>query len=167
MTAIRPVRPDEFDRLLTIINEAAAAYRGTIPDDCWHEPYMSKAQLRDEMAAGVSFSGIEIAGELVAVMGIQDLGAVHLVRHAYVDPDHQGEGLGGQLIVKICAGLPHQILVGTWSAAQWAIRFYEKHGFALVPDKSTPGLLQTYWNIPPRQAAESVVLARPPIADTR
>ena len=163
MTTVRDVRPSEFDRVLAIINSAAVVYRGRIPDDCWHEPYMPEQQLRREIAAGVRFSGIEINSELAAVMGIQDVGPVHLIRHAYVDPRHQGEGLGGALIERICEELTGQVLVGTWRAAEWAIRFYEKHGFALVSPAATARLLQTHWNIPETQAAVSVVLARPEI----
>ena len=165
MKAVRRVRADEFDRLLSIINVAAEAYRGEIPEDCWHEPYMSAEQLRDEITAGVRFSGIDIGGELGAVMGVQDVRPVHLIRHAYVVPEHQGEGLGGELIERICASLPGQILVGTWRAAEWAIRFYEKHDFVLATEVATARLLKTYWKIPERQAEVSVVLARPAIDD--
>jgi GNAT superfamily N-acetyltransferase len=158
---IRPVRPEEFDRLLSIINQAAEAYRGNIPADCWHEPYMSEEQLRAEMAAGVNFVGIHIAGQIAAVMGMQQVRNVELIRHAYVVPEHQGEGLGGELIETICGERRGQMLVGTWRAAQWAIRFYERHGFVLLPPEIIRLLLRTYWSITERQAETSVVLARP------
>lgn len=163
MTDIRPVRPDEFDRVLAIINSAAVVYRGRIPDDCWHDPYMADEELRREIAASVRFFGIESDGQLAAVMGIQDVGPVHLIRHAYVDPRHQGEGLGSALIEYICEKLAGQLLVGTWRAAAWAIRFYEKHGFVLVPEQAKGSLLRAHWTIPDRQVAVSVVLARPEI----
>lgn len=164
MSNIRPVGSDELDRVLAIINSAAVVYRGRIPDDCWHDPYMPEEQLRREIDSGVRFFGIDSDAELAAVMGIQDVGPVHLIRHAYVDPRHQGEGLGSALIEYICDELAGQVLVGTWRAAEWAIRFYEKHGFVLVHEEATARLLHDHWTIPERQADASVVLARLPIA---
>ena len=141
-----------------IINEAAAAYRGVIPADCWHEPYMSPAALTAELAAGVEFSGWERSGELLGVMGLQVVRDVTLIRHAYVRRANQGEGIGGALLEALRTQSKSRLLVGTWADARWAIRFYERHGFQLVPDADKDRLLDTYWNIPPRQRDTSVVL---------
>jgi GNAT superfamily N-acetyltransferase len=145
--------------ILAIINEAAAAYRGVIPADCWREPYMDAAELAHEIAAGVRFSGYEVGGELVGVMGIQAVRDVDLIRHAYVRPAWQGRGVGQALMARLRAGTQRPVLVGTWAAATWAIRFYERQGFQLVSDETKVRLLQTYWKIPARQVEVSVVLA--------
>lgn len=147
--------------MLAIINSAAEAYRGQIPDDCWHEPYMGRDELEAELVAGIVFSGIEVEGQLAAIMGIQPVRNVRLVRHAYVLPGLQGIGLGGQLIEQVCGDYAGQILVGTWRAARWAIRFYERHGFETVPESSVAPLLRGYWRISDRQIETSIVLARP------
>ena len=160
-THIRPRRDDELDALLTIINAAAEAYRGAIPDDCWHEPYMSARELRDELDAGVTFSVLESGGAIVGLMGIQTVANVDLIRHAYVAPERQGQGIGGALLTHLNATTRRHVLIGTWSAATWAIRFYERHGFALVPEPLKTPLLRTYWTVSARQVETSVVLARP------
>lgn len=156
-------RPGEkdFADILAVINAGAQIYRGKIPHDCWHEPYMSDQKLRQELAAGVIFFGIDVRSELVAVMGVQHILNVQLIRHAYVIPDQQGQGLGRRLIEHICGNLSGQILVGTWRAAQWAIGFYEHRGFSMVETSCTAPLLRAYWNIPERQLRTSVVLAKP------
>jgi GNAT superfamily N-acetyltransferase len=148
--------------MLAIVNAAAEAYRGAIPADCWHEPYMSTDELSREIAAGVAFWGYEDAGELIGVMGIQSVRDVELIRHAYVDPRHQGRGVGGALLAHLQGLTTRRILVGTWKDAGWAIRFYERHGFARVPPAQKDALLQKYWTISPRQIETSVVLASPP-----
>ena len=159
---IRPLEDDEIDRALAIINQAALAYKGVIPADCWQEPYMPEAELRAEIAAGVNFWGYEDEGRLLGVMGRQDLEDVTLIRHAYVDPGAQRQGVGAQPVEPIsCNEIPGPILVGTWAAAWWAIRFYEKHGFRLVTQTEKYRLLNTYWTISPRQVETSVVLADP------
>jgi Sec-independent protein translocase protein TatA/GNAT superfamily N-acetyltransferase len=158
---IRALQPDEIDRALAIINQAALAYKGVIPPDCWQEPYMPAEELRAEIAAGVNFSGYEAAGRLLGVMGQQDLGEVTLIRHAYVDPEAQRRGVGAGLLAHLVAGIPGPVLVGTWAAAWWAIRFYEKHGFRLVTQEEKDRLLNLYWTISPRQVETSVVLADP------
>ena len=158
---IRPLRPDELDRALTIINQAALAYKEVIPPDCWQEPYMPEAELRAEIAHGVDFWGCEAEARLLAVMGRQDLVEVTLIRHAYVDPGAQRQGVGARLLSHIMQQVPGPVLVGTWAAAWWAIRFYEKHGFQLVTQEEKDRLLRTYWTIPPRQVETSVVLADP------
>jgi GNAT superfamily N-acetyltransferase len=155
---IRPVRASEAGVLLGIINAGAQAYGGVIPADCWHEPYMSPGELEHELKAGVRFWGWEEEGGLAGVMGRQDLGEVILIRHAYVHPDWQRRGLGARLLAHLLAGADRPVLVGTWAAAHWAIRFYEKNGFALVSHAEKERLLRTYWTITDRQIETSVVL---------
>ena len=157
---IRPCRDDERDEILAIVNAAAEAYRGVIPADRWHEPYMPGTELDEEIAAGVAFRGYEDGGELIGVMGIQPVRDVTLIRHAYVRPDRQGRGIGGALLEHLIARADGPLLVGTWSAAEWAIRFYERHGFEHTGRERTAELLRTYWSIPDRQVATSVVLRR-------
>lgn len=147
--------------MLEVVNAAAEAYRGVIPADRWHEPYMRAAELDAELAAGVRFWGYDAGGRLLGVMGIQAVRDVDLIRHAYVRPDEQGCGVGGALVAHLRQQSTRQVLVGTWAAAEWAVRFYERHGFALVPPERAAQLLATYWDIPRRQAETSVVLASP------
>jgi GNAT superfamily N-acetyltransferase len=159
---IRPCRDDERAAILAIVNAAAEAYRGVIPADRWHDPYMPAQELDDELAAGVVFWGYETGGELVGVMGIQPVRDVDLIRHAYVLPANQGQGIGGALLERLTAPATRRILVGTWAAAEWAVRFYRGHGFVQVAPALKDELLKTYWNIPERQIDTSVVLAKPP-----
>jgi len=161
---IRPCRDDERPAMLAIINAAAEAYRGVIPDDRWHEPYMGVEELDREIAAGVAFWGYEEDGALLGVMGIQAVGDVDLIRHAYVRPGRQRGGIGGALLRHLCDAASRPMLVGTWAAADWAIRFYERHGFELVSEERKTELLRRYWAIPERQIETSVVLAGPPPA---
>ena len=158
---IRPCRDDERDAILAVVNSAAEAYRGVIPADRWHEPYTERSELDAEIAAGVRFWGFEQDGRLLGVMGIQTVGDVELIRHAYVLPEHQGAGIGGALIAHLQAGAAHQLLVGTWADAEWAIRFYRHHGFTPAGRERTAELLRTYWSIPERQIETSVVLEGP------
>jgi GNAT superfamily N-acetyltransferase len=158
---IRPCRDYERPAILAIVNAAAEAYRGVIPADRWHEPYMAADELDAEIAAGVSFSGyVDDDGSLVGVMGIQPVRDVVLIRHAYVLPSAQGGGIGGALLGHLTRSAGGPLLVGTWAAAEWAIRFYERHGFELTSRERTRELLQTYWTIPERQIETSVVLAQ-------
>jgi len=143
-----------------IINEAAQAYRGVIPTDCWHEPYMTRSDLMAEIAAGVAFWGWDEADALVGVMGLQKVGDVTLIRHAYVRPTHQGRGIGGTLLTNLAGQTTEPLLVGTWAAAEWAIHFYARRGFRLVSAAEKERLLKTYWSVPKRQRESSVVLAR-------
>jgi GNAT superfamily N-acetyltransferase len=159
---IRPCRDDEHMAILAIVNAAAKAYRGVIPADRWHEPYMGSGELGAEIAAGVEFWGYEADGELAGVMGIQALEDVDLIRHAYVLPDRQGEGIGRALLDHLRGMTSRRILIGTWAAAEWAIRFYERNGFELVSPERKTELLRQYWSIPERQVETSVVLASPP-----
>jgi GNAT superfamily N-acetyltransferase len=158
MTDIRQCRPDETDDILAIVNAAAEAYRGRIPDDCFHDPYMTAAALAREIAAGVVFWGCDVDGKLAGVMGIQNVRDVDLIRHAYVRPEHQGSGIGGTLLDHFRRVTTRPMLVGTWADATWAIRFYERHGFELVPRAETPALLRKYWTIGDRQIETSVVM---------
>jgi N-acetylglutamate synthase-like GNAT family acetyltransferase len=157
--AIRPCRPDDLDRMFQIINDAAEAYRGVIPADRWKTPYMHLEELKDEIAQGVRFSGIEAEGVLVGILGVQPVKNVTLIRHAYVATAHRSKGLGGILLDHLLQEIKGPILVGTWAAATWAIRFYERHGFQQVTPAEKDRLLRTYWSIPDRQVETSVVLA--------
>jgi GNAT superfamily N-acetyltransferase len=161
-TMIRACRPDERDRIFTIVNAAAEVYRGAIPADCWHEPYMSREELEREIAAGVEFSGYEEDGELIGVMGIEHVKDVDLIRHAYVLPGNQGKGIGTKLLGHLEKTSSRPILIGTWRDAVWAIEFYERHGYQLVPEESKEPLLRKYWRIPDRQVETSVVLEQRP-----
>ena len=153
---IRQSRPDEIDRLYLIINEAAKAYDGELEPDCYHEPYMSMEELKRELKR-VTFYGYENDGELVGVMGIEPIKDVTLIRHAYVLPRYQNQGIGNELLKHLKSmTTTEQLLVGTWAAAHWAIDFYQKRGFRLLPDKDN--LLAKYWDIPPRQIETSVVM---------
>ena len=155
---IRPCAEKDLEFVFEIINDAATAYKGVIPADRYHEPYMSREYLRQELDAGVVFWGYEEEGTLLGVMGIQDVQDVTLIRHAYVRTAHRYEGIGGKLIAHLKALTARPTLVGTWEAAGWALRFYEKHGFRLVTWAEKERLLRKYWNIPERQTETSVVL---------
>jgi GNAT superfamily N-acetyltransferase len=170
---IRPCTSDDFDAIHAVVNAAATAYEGVIPTDRYHVPYMPADELRDEIAAEVRFWGwfdSGDGGELLGVMGIQDVDDVTLIRHAYVAPAHQGRGIGGGLLEHLM-GLPQlatpshdhgsprrPLLVGTWADAVWAVRFYERNGFRLVTPAEKDRLLRRYWRIPERQVETSVVL---------
>ena len=158
---IRRAREQDVPAIGTIINAAAQAYRGVIPADRWHEPYMPMEELVREIADGVEFWVVEAdgAGGILAAMGLQNKGMVSLVRHAYTDPASQGGGLGTHLLRHIEQLSDKPILIGTWAAADWAIRFYERNGFTVVADAEKELLLRTFWSIPDRQVATSVVLA--------
>jgi GNAT superfamily N-acetyltransferase len=163
MSNIRLCVDNEHGAVLAIINAAAEAYRDVIPADCWHDPYMAGEELHREIAAGVVFWGLDQDGRLVGVMGLQQVRDVDLIRHAYVLPVNQRRGVGRALLGQLRRQSTRPMLVGTWSAADWAIRFYQKHGFELVSPKRKTALLKAYWSIPDRQIATSVVLANPPI----
>lgn len=156
---IRQCGNNDFETIFSIINDSAIAYKGVIPDDRWHEPYMSKEELQHEIDDGVVFWGYEEDGELVGIMGIQDVQDVTLIRHSYVRTAERGQGIGGKLLAKLRELANRPILIGTWADALWAIRFYEKHGFLLVIKEEKDRLLKKYWSIPDRQVETSVVLA--------
>ena len=149
--------------MLEIINAAAEVYRGVIPVDRWREPYMSSTEMVQEIALGVAFWGYERDGSIVGVMGIQPRRDVDLIRHAYVLPRMQQAGIGGALLEHLRRVSSRPMLVGTWAAADWAIRFYRRHGFELVSERQKNALLERYWTIPKRQVQTSVVLANPPL----
>ncbi len=153
---IRICQSNNVERIYFIINEAAKSYEGIIPADCYHQPYMPVDKLEREMKR-MTFFGWEINGELVGVMGFEPVKEVTLIRHAYVLPQWQKQGIGSKLL-NHCRGLvtTSRLLVGTWADAYWAINFYQKHGFSLLPNKDE--LLKTYWDIPQRQIETSVVL---------
>ena len=156
---IRTISNYELAEVLEVINEAARAYMGVIPADCWHEPYMPREELLREIEAGVKFFSYEEDSRLIGVMGRQELAEVTLIRHAYVRTGAQRRGIGAKLLAHLRRGVRQPLLVGTWAAAWWAVRFYEKHGFKLVSPDEKDRLLTIYWSIPPRQIDTSVVLA--------
>lgn len=156
---IRPYRETDFDDLLAVVNDAAVAYRGAIPDDCWSEPYMTAEELAGEMGAGVAFRAYEENGRLLGMMGLQQVEDVVLIRHAYVRTAHQGRDIGSRLLEYLAGRTTDPVLVGTWADATWAVRFYQRHGFRLVPAGEKDALLGRYWSIPSRQTEVSVVLA--------
>jgi GNAT superfamily N-acetyltransferase len=156
---IRPCTDWDFEPIYTIINDGARAYKGIIPNDCWTEPYMSATQLQHEIEEGVVFWGYEDNGALSGVMGIQHVHDVTLIRHAYVLTTTQKRGIGTQLLSHLRDLAKGPVLIGTWTDATWAIRFYEKHGFRLVGAREKDQLLDRYWTIPGRQRETSVVLA--------
>ena len=151
----------DFVTTLAIINDAAQAYRGVIPADRWHEPYMPADELTKEISAGVVFWVAEEEGRILGVMGIQDKGEVALVRHAYTASAAQRKGVGTKLLHHVQSLADKPVLIGTWAAASWAIEFYRRNGFAVVPPADKDHLLRMYWSIPARQIETSVVLADP------
>ena len=156
---MRQCRSDEFELIGEIINDAAQAYRGVIPEDRWHEPYMPPAELEEQVKQGVIFWGTEQDGKLTGVMGIQPVQDVTLIRHAYVRTACRNQGIGSSLLRHLRALTTRPILIGTWAAAVWAVAFYEKHGFRKVTPAEKDRLLKKYWSIPDRQVETSVVLA--------
>lgn len=159
---IRRCSEPDFEAIYQIVNDAAIAYKGIIPADRWREPYMPRAELRHEIDAGVCFWGIVDEGQLAGVMGIQDVLDVTLIRHAYVRSALRGRGIGGRLLEHLVTLTERPLLIGTWAAATWAIRFYERHGFRLVSAEEKDRLLRKYWSIPERQVETSVVMAQRP-----
>jgi GNAT superfamily N-acetyltransferase len=159
MMRIRKSAAADFAAMLAIVNDAAQAYRGVIPADRWHEPYMPADELAKEIADGVVFWVAEEDGRLSGLMGIQDKGAVALVRHAYVAQTTQRKGVGTKLLRHVEGLATKPILIGTWASASWAIEFYQRNGFSLVSPSEKDRLLRTYWSIPARQIETSVVLA--------
>jgi len=156
---IRRCDDHDFESVWVIINDGAQAYRGTIPEDRWTEPYMSQEKLQHEIDDGVVFWGYEDAGKLLGAMGLQQVKDVTLVRHAYVRTSSQKRGVGAQLLSHLRLLTERPVLIGTWADAVWAIRFYERHGFQMVSTTEKDRLLKQYWTIPERQVETSVVLA--------
>lgn len=156
---IRLCNERDIETMYQIINDSAQAYEGHISEDRYHQPYMPKDELLSEIGDGVVFYGYEDDSRLIAVMGIQDKGPVILIRHAYTRTERRGEGIGTQLLDHLLGMTTKPVLIGTWRDASWAIRFYQKHGFALVSQEEKGRLLREYWSIPERQVETSVVLA--------
>ncbi|HKW27014.1 MAG TPA: GNAT family N-acetyltransferase [Terriglobales bacterium] len=157
---IRPCTEPDTGRICAIINDGAQAYKGIIPADCWHEPYMPMAELQHELQAGVKFWCYEDdAGELVGVMGTQPVRDVTLIRHAYVRTANRQQGIGAKLLAHLRGLTARPILIGTWADATWAVAFYQKHGFRLLTPLEKNRLLKLYWTISQRQIETSVVLA--------
>jgi len=148
-----------FWEIYEIINDGATAYKGVIPSDRWHEPYMTEAELKSQIDDGVQFWGFKDDGEIIGVMGVQFKGDVTLIRHAYVRTKERNKGIGSKLLIDLCATASTPVLIGTWAEAKWAIGFYEKHGFRLLSQEEKDKLLRKYWVIPERQIETSVVLA--------
>jgi len=157
---IRSCSAADVPALIGIINDAAQAYKGIIPADRWHEPYMPMPELEAQLADGIVFSGCESGGELLGVMGIQDKGEVTLIRHAYVKTSARRQGIGEKLLQHLEKTTRKPVLIGTWRDASWAIRFYEKNGYRVQSADETARLLRKYWSIPERQIETSVVLAK-------
>lgn len=156
---IRKCIDEDFNEIFNIINDAAMAYKGIIPPDRWHEPYMTKEELKGQIEDGVRFSCYVDDDKIVGVMGVQDKTDVTLIRHAYVRTKQRNKGIGTMLLRELIKDSTKPILIGTWKAADWAISFYEKHGFCLVDEEEKNRLLKKYWVIPNRQVETSVVLA--------
>ena len=156
---IRECKESDLNTIFEIINDGAQAYKGVIPQDRWHEPYMSLAELRAQIEDGIVFWGLERGGQLLGVMGIQDKGDVTLIRHAYVLSRAQKRGIGEKLLQHLQNMTEKPILIGTWAAASWAVAFYQKNGYTLVSEEEKNRLLRRYWSIPERQVKTSLVLA--------
>src|ERR1700731_602380 len=156
---IRRCEQGDSERIWEIINDGAQAYRGVVPADQWTEPYMSREEMEREIEDGVVFWGFEDGGALVGVMGIQKVGDVILLRHAYVRTEWQKRGIGARLLAQLRGLTEDRILIGTWADAVWAIRFYEKNAFRIVGIAEKDRLLKKYWKISERQRETSVVLA--------
>jgi GNAT superfamily N-acetyltransferase len=156
---IRPCTDQDLEAILEVINDAAQAYKGVIPEDRFKEPYMPHEELKREVEHGVRFWGFAQDGRLLGVMGVQDVDDVTLIRHAYVRSAHRRRGIGGRLLNDLRSQATRPLLVGTWAAADWAVRFYRRHGFELIPRDQVPLVLRRYWSVPERQIETSVVLA--------
>ena len=155
---IREGTDEDFEEIFNIINDAAIAYKGVIPPDRWHEPYMTKDDLQGQLADGVRFFCYVDNNQVIGVMGIQNRMEVVLIRHAYVRTNQRNKGIGTMLLQELIRDEKKPILIGTWKAANWAIRFYEKNGFRLVDEVEKNRLLKRYWAIRDRQIETSVVL---------
>ena len=156
---IRKCTDSDFEVILEIINDAAQAYKGVIPIDCWHELYMSREELKHEIEDRVCFLGFQEEDALVGVMGIQDKGDVTLIRHAYVRSKKRNQGIGTLLLRFLESTTQKPVLIGTWADATWAIAFYKKNGYRLLSEEEKNQLLRKYWTITERQVVTSVVLA--------
>jgi N-acetylglutamate synthase-like GNAT family acetyltransferase len=156
---IRRSTANDFEAIYKIINDAATAYKGVIPEDRWHDPYMTRTELQEQINDGVEFSCYCENDKVLGVMGIQDKTDVFLIRHAYVLTSSRNKGIGTKLLIELTRNSAKPILIGTWKAAAWAIRFYFKNGFNIVTEGEKEVLLRKYWSIPERQVETSVVLS--------
>ena len=158
---IRKYTKIDSSKILHIINDAAKKYKGIIPDDCWHEPYMSEQELIDEFNDEVRMYGYHDNNKLVGVIGIQEVQDIILIRHAYTLTSYQNKGTGSAMLEYLLKKSQNsRLLVGTWKNATWAIRFYEKFGFILHAKEQSTLLLQKYWQITPKQMKNSIVLEK-------
>lgn len=157
---IRPCREGDLEHILAVINDAAFTYRGVIPPDCWHDPYMDLPELKREIAAGVEFLCHAERDRITGVMGLQRVRSLWLIRHAYVGTASQRRGIGRALLDRLLQTAGRPLLVGTWRAASWAVRFYERNGFCIQDREESDRLLRSYWSISARQRETSVVLIR-------
>jgi len=157
---IRKCAESDFEVILDIINDSAQAYKRVIAVDCWHEPYMSREELKHEIEDQICFWGFEDEGALIGVMGIQDKGDVTLIRHSYVRSNRRNQGIGTRLLRFLESKTERPILIGTWAEATWAMAFYKNNVYELLPEEEKNRLLRKYWTIPERQVATSVVLAK-------
>ena len=158
---IKEYSKSDCSKILYVVNDAAIKYKNVIPDNCWHEPYMSERELLGEFQDGVRMFGYSDNGELIGVIGFQEIKDVVLIRHAYTLTDYQGKGTGSRLLEYLLnKNQNSRLLVGTWRDAKWAIRFYEKFGFILHDEEETTSLLEKYWSIPSEQIENSIVLER-------
>ena len=158
---IRKYTKIDSSKILHIINDAAKKYKGIIPDDCWHEPYMSEQELIDEFNDEVRMYGYHDNNKLIGVIGIQEVQDIILIRHAYTLTSYQNKGTGSAMLEYLLKKSQNsRLLVGTWKNATWAIRFYEKFGFVVHAKEQSTLLLKKYWKISSKQIKNSVVLER-------
>ena len=158
---IKEYKKKDISKILNIINDASLKYKGVIPNNCWHEPYMSEDELIDEISDGVHMFGYHDNKKLISVIGIQEVKDATLIRHAYTLTSYQGKGIGSALLKYLLKkNQKSRLLVGTWRKAVWAIRFYKKFGFIIHSKDQTTILLKKYWKIPAKQIDNSVVLER-------
>ena len=158
---ISEYKKTDTSKILNIINDASLRYKGVIPDDCWHQPYMSELELIGDFSDGVRMYGYHHNNTLIGVIGIQKVKDVTLIRHAYTLTSYQGKGMGSALLEYLLKKNQNsRLLLGTWKKAKWAIRFYEKFGFILHTEEQSTLLLKKYWKIPSKQIKNSIVLER-------
>jgi len=147
---IRKCNESDIDVIYEIINDAAQAHKGIIPEDRWHNPYMSLTELRQEILDGIIFWGLVDNHELVSVMGMQDKNEVALIRHEYTRTARRNEGLGSRLLRHLESTTDKPILIGTWADATWAIAFYQRNNYHPLPVQEKEQLLRKYWTISER-----------------
>ena len=158
---IREYKKNDVHKILEVINDASLKYKGVIPDNCWHEPYMLEQELIDEISDRVHMFGYNHNNKLICVIGVQEVKNAILIRHAYTLTSYQGKGIGSTLLDYLLKKNQNsRLLVGTWRKAEWAIRFYKKFNFIIQSKNQSAILLKKYWKIPLKQINNSVVLER-------